>query len=88
MIEVERFKRELKSLNVKDRRMYHRGILMFIRQFDPATDEKARILWNLAQLGHIVLWQKRDDEGVMCYWYAVMRKLNRPRIEEAERLVQ
>lgn len=86
MREVEAFKRELKGLNVKDRRTYHRGILMLARQFDAALDEKARLLWNLAQIGYIVLFQKRDDEGVMCYHYEVAHKLNRTRIAEAERL--
>ena len=86
VIEIERFKRELRGLNVGERQLYHRGILMYARQFDHVTDEKARILWGLAQVGYIVLFQKRDDEGVMGYWFAVIDKLTRPRITEAERL--
>jgi hypothetical protein len=84
--EIEAFKRELKGLNVNDRRLYHRGILMYARQFDAVVEERARLLWNLAQIGYIVLYQKRDDEGVMGYWYGVAHKLNRTRIAEAERL--
>ena len=86
MREVDRFKRELKGLNPGEKRLYHRGILMYARQFDHEIDEKARLLWNLAQVGYLVLYQKRDDEGVMGYWYKVVHKLNRTRIHEAERL--
>ena len=86
MQEVERFKRELKGLNVSDKRLYHRGILMLARQFDPIKDEIARLLWRLQEAGYVVLYQQRDDEGVMGYWFKVVEKINRSRIEEAERL--
>ena len=86
MKEIDRFKRELKGAKPKEAHLYHRGILMYARQFDKDTDEKARLLWNLAQIGYIVIWQKRDAEGVMGYWYAALESLNRTRIHEAERL--
>lgn len=86
MIGLDKFKRELRGLMPGDRKNYYRGSIAIGRDSNFVLDQIATLLYQLQELGFVILYQKRDDEGVMCYWYMIKERITKERIDEAERL--
>lgn len=95
------FKAQLRGAHTGQAYLYHRGHLATVRDMFPqgTADKIAALIYALMQLEYVVLYQKRDEEGVMCYYYKLATwtkdnydrapiQINRQRIEEAERLVE
>ena len=83
---IDTFKRTLRGLMPGDENVYHRGSLAIARDSNLVLCQIATLLLRLSDLGYVILYQKRDNEGVMCYYYRIKERINRERTDEADAL--
>ena len=90
---LDQFKKKLTSATPCVPVMYHRGELASQRRYMPEVHQVATFCRALHELGAVDMYQRRDDEGVMCYFVRPYEKWAKGRgqedsiMQEAERLV-